>query len=170
MAVQSLKKLESLHLPSFLAMHGHRKTVPSCCRQQGSAFLFCPSECHGPLLGVLAICCRRKQPLGSVQRHPGLGATAVPDAEVWRAAPKQLFQLELLAPTLMEEMPPRTSCWLQEPCECRAEREGCWGTYQRGTVSFALALDSGAVKHRIMEGGRWLFHQQGTMNMLGSCC
>lgn len=34
---------------------------------------------------------------------------------------------------------PHTSCWLEEPCECTAEEESCWDTYQRGTASFALA-------------------------------
>lgn len=49
----------------------------------------------------------------------------MPDAEVWRAALKSLFQQEVLAPTLMGGMP-CTSFWLQEPCEQSQRRElGC---------------------------------------------
>lgn len=65
---------------------------------------------------------------------------------------------------------PHTSCWLEEPCECPAEEESCWDTYQRGTASFALALNPGAVNHRTTEEGRWLLGQQGMINVPGSCC
>ena len=82
---------------------------------------------------------------------------------------RSLFQLELLVPTLVAGMP-RTSCWLQEPYECTAEGESWRDAYQRGTASFALAFDPGAVNHRIMEEGRWLFHQQGMINAPGCCC